>query len=1024
MLCAVLLQAGGADAADPSQRWYTLTTPHFFVHYYKNVRHDLHDVAQKVARAAEKAHAVLTPLLRHAPSSRTHVVVTDDTEGANASAQSIPFNVMRIFVTGPASLSSLNDYDDWIYSLIVHEYTHILHIGSIHGLPRVINAILGRTWAPNQLQPPWVIEGVATFQESERTSGGRVRGTIFDMLLRVAVYEGKLLELDQISSNTRYYPRGVVRYLYGSRFVKYLADRFGEAKLTRMSHIYGGQAVPYAINRIAKRVFGHTLVALYEDFKRHLKRRYALQRALAEARGLTRFEEVTRHGEAVASPRYSADGRELLYAYSNGKSHAAFAVLDAATGRRKWRVDSFGGSGVTLTPDRRQIVAGQTDNWRTFYSYADLFVRSTDGRRTRRLTRGLRARDPDVSPDGRRVAFVSNDLGSNHLMTVPLAGGRPATLLRGKGGEQVFSPRFSPDGRRLVFSRWVPGGKRDIYVLEVATRRLRRLTDDRALDIDPVFSADGKRVYFSSDRTGIFNVYCYALETGQLWQVTNVLGGAFSPAVSPDESTIYYVGFSSRGYDLHRARIDRRRFRVALPYVNDRPAPPRLPARSDYPKSDYNPLRTVYPRNWIATFGNDAFGSTLGFEVEGGDVVRRHTYRVAMNFSLTEGHPGYGISYSYNRFWPSIQLSTSRSEGPRGGLSLDGERLNYIEENYGAGLTIGLPVLRIPDHAVTVSVGYRFNWFRDGDDNAVFVEPGMVSPVLPNVGVLSGLTTGLSYRNVNRYAFSISSAEGRQINLNLRVNNTALGSDYDSVQFTWAWAEYVDLPWLSHHVLALRLAGGLGRGDNTRRGLFFIGGFPEQNLIDTIIDIAPLGGAYLRGYAPGTFFGDQFHLLNVEYRAPLFDIERGISSLPIYVNNLHLAVFADVGNAFFGHLDPEELNVGVGAELLLEWSIFYVQPFTLRVGYARGLMGRGRKTSIISSSAGVSDDGASEMTAKRVLILGAAGRDFHNFNAVYRADDSIRVVGFTAAADPGDRRPTLSAGAGRAALPAGASDPR
>ncbi len=72
-----LLLGSPAQAADPTQQWRTITTPHFYVHYYRNIRHDEGEVAQKVARAAEKAHARLVPLLRHEPSGRTHIVGTD-----------------------------------------------------------------------------------------------------------------------------------------------------------------------------------------------------------------------------------------------------------------------------------------------------------------------------------------------------------------------------------------------------------------------------------------------------------------------------------------------------------------------------------------------------------------------------------------------------------------------------------------------------------------------------------------------------------------------------------------------------------------------------------------------------------------------------------------------------------------------------------------------------------------------------------------------------------------------------------
>lgn len=947
LLAVVLSTLAGSQASgdDPSLRWRTITTPHFYVHYYISDRQDETEVGRRIARACERAHATLAPMLKHSPSTRTHVVVTDNTDGANGSAQIVPMNIIRLYVTGPTSLNALNDYDDWFYGLILHEYTHILHIDTIHGVARVVNAVLGKTWAPNQIQPRWFIEGLAVYFETKRSAGGRNRSSIFDMYLRMAVLEGRLLEMDQITSNTRYFPQGTVPYLYGARFVEYLAQRYGEQKLTQISHAYGGTLVPYSINRVARRVLGKTYVELYAKFKEHLRRRYALQRAMVERRGLTPFRKITDHGESCGSPRFSADGRELVFVDTDGRSQMAIKVLDVESGKIKEQFDSFGGNGVGFTPDGQYLVYGQSSIWHTFYSFQDIFVRQRRTGQVRRLTSGLRARDPAVSPDGRTVAFVTSELGTMSLARIPFEGGAHEVLYRGEKSDQIFTPRWSPDGRKLVYSRWRLGGDRDIYVMDLATRRSTRITSDRALDSDPMFSADGDRIYFSSDRTGIYNVFCHDLQSGQLRQVSNVLGGAFLPAVSPDEKSVYYVGFWSKGFDLHAMKLDRAKLPPALPYVSDRPAPT-TPSygpgatSTQYPDAPYSPLPTILPRAWSFNLGSDAFGTRLGLEFQGGDVVGRHSYAMVASASVTHGQPSYSLAYAYTRFWPSVRLDTSRYEGARGGVVIDGEKATYVEENYGFGASLGLPVLRVPNHAGDVSVGYRFNWFRDADDTQVLVTPGTISPRLPEVGILAGLSVGLSYRSVERYAYSISAEKGRIISVGLRVDHPSLGSDYQSTQVTYGWTEYIDMPW-EDHVLALRLGGGVAAGDLSRRGVFFIGGFPEQDLLQAVIDSTRMGGVYLRGYPPGLVYGDQFHLFNVEYRLPLFNIEKGILSLPLYFNYVHAAAFVDCGNAFFDELKPEELRVGVGAELLLELVLGYYLPTTFRVGYARGLMDGG-----------------------------------------------------------------------------------
>jgi hypothetical protein len=932
------LPAAPAGADDPEKVWFTLTTPHFWIHYYRNGRHDERKVAEQVARRAEKAHAVLAPLFRYAPRSRTHIVVEDTDDGANGSAQVTPRNVVSLRVTHPGSLTTLNDYDDWLYALLVHEYAHILHIDTISGLPKIINSIFGKLWAPNQMQPRWFIEGLATFHESERTSGGRVRGNIFDMMLRMAVLEGTFLRIDQISSNTRIFPRGEVPYLYGSRFIKFIADKHGEDKLTEISQRYGGSFFPWGINRVAHNVMGQTYIELYREFEAYLTRRYQRQAQEVRKRGITLARKVTDHGEGVGVPRISVDGKELVFIDHTPHRRSLINVLDVETNRVVQTLNSYGGNVVDISPDRRYLVASQRVNWRTYYGYHDLYLRDRRTLRTRRLTWGLRAADPAFSPDGRRVAFVSNDLGKTDLMLIPFEGGRARLLRRGKASEQVFTPRFSPDGRELIFSIWTRGGQRDIRLLELRTGKEHAITADRALDVDPVFSADGRTIYFASDRSGIFNLYAFDRISGQLRQVSNVLGGAFSPAVLPSQSHTYYVGYSAKGFDVHQMALEPKRYLALLPDRARRPPPPTIDDTTQYVSTPYSALRTLLPETWSFSVAN----LTAGAEVNGADVVGRHSYRLRLDLAFDNGHPNYRVDYSYSGLWPSLSLRTSRSESGRGGIQIDGQGRQYTEEAYAFNAGVGLPVLRMPEHAVSISIDYRLTWYRDADDTRVLVEPGMLSARMPQVGILAGFGLSIGYSNTERYPRSISAESGREISLGLSVNHQALGSDFRSTTFSWSWAEYISLPWFEGHVIALRYGGGLAWSDGSRaRSAFGIGGFPDQDVFRAIIETAPIGGNYLRGYAPNTFVGDRFHLLNVEYRFPLLDIERGLSSLPLYLNNVHLALFTDVGHAFFGDFKPAELNVGVGAEVLVEGVVGYVVPLTLRIGYARGLMEKG-----------------------------------------------------------------------------------
>ena len=125
-------------------------------------------------------------------------------------------------------------------------------------------------------------------------------------------------------------------------------------------------------------------------------------------------------------------------------------------------------------------------------------------------------RIPTVSPDGRRVVFTSNRAGTRSLHIADLRDEgleNVRALVPASFMEQAFTPRWSPDGTHVAYSVWKRGGYRDIRYVDVRDGTWRDLTNDRAVDGGAELLADGRFLYFHSDRTGIMNVYAWELAT-------------------------------------------------------------------------------------------------------------------------------------------------------------------------------------------------------------------------------------------------------------------------------------------------------------------------------------------------------------------------------------------------------------------------------------------------------------------------------------------------------------------------------
>lgn len=157
---------------------------------------------------------------------------------------------------------------------------------------------------------------------------------------------------------------------------------------------------------------------------------------------------------------------------------------------------------------------------------------------------------PAWSPDSRQLAYVSfeNNVSSIFVQTLRTGNRMKVSDEPGING----SPAFSPDGRKLVLTLGGTDGNLDINVLDLQTRRLTRLTTNRAIDTEGTWSPDGSTIYFTSDRSGGPQVYKIPSSGGRPERVT--FDGSYNarPRLSPD------------GNKLALVHLDRGNYRIAV----------------------------------------------------------------------------------------------------------------------------------------------------------------------------------------------------------------------------------------------------------------------------------------------------------------------------------------------------------------------------------------------------------------------------------------------------------------------------
>jgi outer membrane protein assembly factor BamA len=143
-------------------------------------------------------------------------------------------------------------------------------------------------------------------------------------------------------------------------------------------------------------------------------------------------------------------------------------------------------------------------------------------------------------------------------------------------------------------------------------------------------------------------------------------------------------------------------------------------------------------------------------------------------------------------------------------------------------------------------------------------------------------------------------------------------------------------------VFALQLSGGVATGSTIFRD-YATGGYtaqPFEETFSSFIGAAHQSPIVLRGYPPAAFGGNQYNLLNLEYRFPIAYVQRGIYTLPLFFSHVSGALFLDYGGAFdsLNLQDPwSNYHAGIGGQLHFGFTLGYFLDTSLTVGWARAL---------------------------------------------------------------------------------------
>jgi Tol biopolymer transport system component len=929
--------------------WFFIQTDHFDIYFSDGGE----KIAEFTATAAESAYASISKSFRYQIVNRVPIIVTNshnDFQQSNVVSEYLEEGIGGVteLFKNRVLIPFEGNYKQFRH-VIHHELVHAVVNDMFYG--GSIQSIIANNIT---LQLPlWFNEGIAEYEAQKWETDS-------DMFLRDATVHEYLPPINRLG--------GYFAYRGGQSLWWYIANKYGPQKIGDiLNRIKSTRSVEAGF----RGAIGLGLEELNERWQKEMKVTYWPDIAKREepadyARRLTDHKKdgnfyntspaISPQGDRIAfiSDRNdyldvfvmsTLDGK-ILDKVVSGQTTSDFEELKLLTPRLTWSPD---GKNIALAAK-----AGETD--------AILIIDVDEGNVTK-LTFDLDAiYSVDWSAQGDKLAFVGNKLERSDIYMYDLHTKQLTALT-----QDIFSdsdPTWSPDGKYVYFSSdrrdklgseevdmaTFDYSQQDLYRVDVATRKIERLTDwPNSDENSAICSPDGKKILFVSDKNGINNIYEMNLETRAARPITNSLSGVYQLSLSRDGSKLAFSSLNYAGFDIFLMRNPfERDLKVAelepTEFFKSKLSPPAVLAAQETlaepaPKRD---TTNVFGGNVEIDFSEFAVergrienvptDSTIArLPKIAGNLDKEGKYKInkyKLNFSpdIIYGNAGFSTFYGVSG---STIMAFSDMLGDHQivfatNLLLDLKNSDYalqylyLPERLDIGFTgfhsarfviisdqFGGSLYRFRTYGLALNAQYpidKFNridmglsWFNISRENLdQLLDPTQKRTVLvPSLGYthdtsLWGYTAPM---NGTRYSFNV-------------FGTPKLGSSGLSfVNITGDYRTYLRLG--RQYAFALRLAGGGSFGGNPQK--FMVGGveswinytfeggyIPLENAEDFIFLQT---GLPLRGYNYNARIGSRYGLFNFEFRYPLLAFLQA-GPLPIGLQSIMGVMFFDMGSAW------------------------------------------------------------------------------------------------------------------------------
>ena len=525
-----------------------------------------------IARAYENALRFHERTFEWKPWEPTTLLLKDFSDYANAGARASPNNTVLIDVAPLSVAMETFTPGERFFTIVNHEMAHVAQMdvwnrkdafwrrffrGKVMPVQEHPESILYNFLVtPRVNTPRWYLEGGAVFFETWMSGGlGRGQGGYDEMVWRAKVrdndkfYSPLGLESEGVAVD---FQVGVNDYLYGTRFMSYLALKYGPDKFVEWQSRREGSKAFYADQ--FKHVFGRPLDDVWDEWIAFEHEYQKANLAKIAQYPLTETAKLSATGLGSLSRGYvDAKTNSLVAAFRYPGTIGFIGRMDLATGKLTKLQEIKGMMLYKVTSvafDEQARTAYYTED---NYAFRDLMAVDVDTGRKKMLLRDARIGDMVVNPADKSIWGVRHENGLATIVRLPPPYAGFNQVHSFKYGQIPFDIDISPDGTMLSASVGEVNGTQSVRVWRLDSLSTESEPVEVArLNLPPstpegfVFAPDGKSLYGTSYYTGVSNVFRFDVASGKYDAISNASTGLFHPMPQADGSIIAYE-FAGQG---------------------------------------------------------------------------------------------------------------------------------------------------------------------------------------------------------------------------------------------------------------------------------------------------------------------------------------------------------------------------------------------------------------------------------------------------------------------------------------------